>query len=131
MQDAIGTIETLSGLDVIEDILERIGSDLAKSAHLRGTDAYASYSAKCVLEIQLEDIERATEKRELKIGRHDSAKPSRRFEIGIEPAPVDVVRERSGLAAPSLEGPVNGDASDASGTGIRRPRWRAPRQNEA
>ena len=128
--ESIGDITTITGQDVITDLLERVGKDLAENVYLRDIDSYIGYAARVVVEIQLDDyVDHQQVSQQITVGKHDQARPSRRFEIEIPAAPAEEVRQRNGLASASssLERPV--DASGASDASIRR--WRAPRRKKA
>jgi hypothetical protein len=44
--DALGVVEALSGVDIVEDIAQRVVAAPTPSCHLRQSDQYASYSAR-------------------------------------------------------------------------------------
>jgi hypothetical protein len=110
--EPLDTAETgMSGVEVIDDLLNRLGEALSQSCDLRGTDAYSSYAARVTVELQLQDIDRVEVRETLVIGDYDRAKPSRPFHIELPTTTASQMRERSGAAPPeaNLERTVTGD----------------------
>ena len=101
-------VEQVSGVEIIDDICNRIAEELGKSCHLRATDAYSGYSAKLQFEVQPVDIDVVKVEKTLVIGDHDPATPSRRMAIDVPPTTADEVRERSGYEPASLERALTG-----------------------
>jgi hypothetical protein len=121
--EPLGGAEALSGVDIVEDVAQRVAAALAGNCYLRESDGYRAYSAKVTIELQLQDLDITQVEKTLVIGKHDPGLPSRPIKVEVPQATVEDVRKRSGLLPPSLERLINGDAPPA-----KTRRFYAPRQ---
>jgi hypothetical protein len=75
---------SISGADVISDLLDRIGDKLSKSCDLRPVDVYRGYAAKVEVQLQLMDIYPVAVTQEIQVGALDPAQPSKHIALGSE-----------------------------------------------
>jgi len=122
--EIIGNDTELSGEEVVLDLLERVAVALRANCYLRKTDAYRAYSAKVVVEVQLDDLDPQSAKMQLEIGNHDPARPSRRIVVEADQVTPQEARGHSGQEVQTLERMVDGDAPETT----TRERYYAPRQ---
>jgi hypothetical protein len=121
--ETLGTVQALSGTDIIEDVAQRVAAALGQNCFLRSSDEYQGYSARVVLEVQLVDVDITRVDETFVVGAHDQARPSQRFEVEIPTASPSEVLERNGLSVPeSLARDVAGNAPEP----VKR-RFYAPR----
>jgi hypothetical protein len=118
----------LSGPEIVDDLLDRIASELSKSCHLTTLCCYRSYSARGTLSLQLNDFDTAEVRLDTVQGAYDPARPSRLTAIEFPAADAREVRGRSGSGAPSLARSVDG--SDPSPATPAR-RYYTPRAKKA
>ena len=93
----------LTGEEIIEDIAQQIAAELSKSCFLSRLCSYRSYSAKVHASLWLADFDMVEVPMQLTIGTPSADQPTVSSEMTIPSAAPSMVRERSGLDAPSLE----------------------------
>jgi hypothetical protein len=124
--ETLGTVQALSGTDIIEDVARQVAAALGQNCFLRSSDEYQGYSARVVLEVQLVDVDITRVDETFVVGAHDQARPSQRFEVEIPTASPSEVLERNGLPVPqSLERGVDGSEPPVSPKRYYTPRTRA------
>src|SRR5262249_21165223 len=92
---------TITGTGIIDDLLFRLGEKLSRSCDLRATDAYKSYSAKVVVELQLQDVDRVEALNERAVGVIDRARLVERITLSSADASPVMTQDAS------LERPVD------------------------
>jgi len=68
---AISVPGHISGTGIIDDLCNRIAEWLSRSCDLRATDAYAGYSAKVSIELQLADVDTTEVRADVALGTID------------------------------------------------------------
>ncbi len=119
-------VEQISGTEIIDDLAARLVEGLAGNCYLTANDAYASYSAKMVVEIQLIDVNTPTVSKTLVVGELDPSTPTHQVTIDVPPTTANEVRERSGTLPPSLERMVDGSELSSAAT-VEKRRYYTPR----
>ena len=89
---------SISGVGVIDDLLNRIGERLSRSDCLRLVDSYKSYNARVVVELQLIDIDMTEVNTEVAVGGFHPTLPVKRIALG-----ESVAADEVGEAPPPLE----------------------------
>jgi hypothetical protein len=100
--------ETISGVDVIEDVVNCVVDALRVDSNLLPSNAYSGYSAKIMVALSLQDVDSVEVEKTVVIGEPDSSLPTR--EVAIPFATAEEVLERAGLTAPDLSKPIGGVA---------------------
>ena len=113
---AIDMPRGVSGDDIITDLLDRIAQRLILTNSLRAVDCYRSYSAKVVIDLQLDDIDSIPVSTQLQVGSVDPEMPSQRIVLDTPGGRGE--QERS--VAASLEKPIDN-------TGAQVPAAKEPR----
>jgi hypothetical protein len=96
---------SISGTEVVNDLLDRVAEKLMRFDCLRSTDSYQSYSARVTVELQLTDFDTSTVSTGIEVGTIDPAQPSTLAAISLPT--VAAAEVRAGLEpAPNLERPI-------------------------
>jgi len=96
----------LTGEEVQEAILYKVASSLARSCHLRATDAYASFKAEISIKLTLSDFGREVKDNHIVSDQGDSGLPAEsdprsvESNVTMEPMPPNQVRIETDQAVP-------------------------------
>jgi hypothetical protein len=103
---AVDVPASISGEDILSDLLDRIAERLILTNSLRAVDCYRGYSARVTVELQLDDIDTVAISTEVEVGSIDPLRPSERITAGAS-ARAEQVQERTGHQPPMLEKPID------------------------
>ena len=103
---AVDVPASISGEDILSDLLDRIAERLILTNSLRPVDCYRGYSARVTVELQLDDIDTTEARAEVRVGDVDPLRPSLRIALDAPGARAEQV-QRSGLQPLSLEKPID------------------------
>lgn len=118
--EALDTRETLSGVEIAEDLANCLVEGLRNNADLRPTDAFSGYAAKIKVELQLQDVDRITVSQIISVDTLNSEIPATTVEIVVPQADALTVRERSGIEPPDF-------TKEGSALPVKPKRWYTPR----
>jgi hypothetical protein len=104
----------VSGSDVIQDLLDRVGERLSLCNDLRPTDSYSAYAARVTVEIQLTDVAPVEVTAHVAVGSIDPRQPSQQITLNVPTVEAAGIMERSGLQPASLERFADDDAARAA-----------------
>jgi hypothetical protein len=107
---AIDMPQSMSGENILSDLLDRIAERLILTNSLRAVDCYRSYSAKVVIDLQLDDIDSMDAHAELQVGSIDPEMPSQRVvldtpggraeQVQVQPDSLERAIDQSGILPP-------------------------------
>jgi hypothetical protein len=101
--EMIDTPGSVSGAEIVTDLLDRLAEKLLAFDSLRESDAYGSYSARVTVELQLVDVYPVTVAAAIQVGTVDPQQPSRTIALDVPAVEADMVRARSGSPPANLE----------------------------
>jgi hypothetical protein len=117
--EAVAVESRISGVEVINDLCDRIAERLTKSCDLREVDSYSGYAAKVQIELQLVDLGPVEVSAEIQVGTMNPSQPSERITLGESVAADEA-------DSPMLERPAD-PAGVQEAPEIREKRFYAPR----
>jgi hypothetical protein len=119
---AVDVPRTVSGEQIVDDVCLQIADRLSRDCNLRGSDSYASYSARIRVDLWLQDVDTTEVNADVVIGQAEAAPPSRTIAMGVGAAADQV----AGALPQSLERFADDDAGVAAEAAAPKP-WRAPK----